>query len=302
MELRRPLQTTLVGSLASLLLLAAPAEAFAGGEDDCACGACEMAQGDVSELLSNYLEGVVPASFCKGLDDARIEVAKEAPAAFYGELIAYRKDVSYAVDALVTRYDSKKSNTEERARLLDLAAFFPKRVGPESVATLWNADSKAFSPEHLVTFGEAGPEELRAAIEKRAKKEVLPAAFLALRGDDRGVKVLRKAVKSLDLGKHDGSEAALAAFALSKLGDEEALRHVRTSFEEAALAALDEGQLERARELALAAEFYCKKLVHAGKGAQLGWLSQRADWHVRERAVEVADAEGVFGVIEGLRG
>ena len=304
MNVRRSLPSVLRTSLlAALAFSAAPLGATPLALEDECCGACDLKSASIEDLIASYLDGELPDSFCGEKAEKRAEAARMRPVGFYGEMIAYRKDAPYFAEALVTHYTAKGSDTKERRSLLDLAAYVPKKqFSKDLVAELWDTDAKAFEVEHLIVFGERGPETMREQIAKRAKKEVLPAAYLALRGKDVGAKVLKKAVAKLDLEKSDGCEAAMAALALHELGVEEALPTVRDRFEEAALAALDAGDLERARELALCAEFFCKKLVKAGKKAELPWLADRAKWHVAERSTQVADADGVFAVIEGLRG
>ena len=151
--------------------------------------------------------------------------------------------------------------------MLDLVAFFPGRMDRDVLATLWDASPKSFKTNHLLVFVESGPEALGELLAKRARKEVLPAAF-----------------------------------ALQSLGVDDALPAVRAAYADAALAALDQGRFDQARALALEAEFLCKRLVKAGPSAELAWLDHRAAMYVRERAEAIASAEDVFRVIEGLRG
>lgn len=308
-----PFQTLLsvgAGAAALLLLASAPAALSTAPDEElcadeakseCGCDACGLSEAAPEELLSQYLEGVLPETTCEELKPHQRAQFDEFPASFYGELVGYRADAPKVVYALVARYTEAHTSSEDRERLLDLATMFPARVPKTAVAKLWDADADAFGLEHILAFGTSGTEGMHAVVAERAEHEVLPAATLALRGDARGAKVLLRAVEGLDLASGDGCEAALAALGLARLGKPQALETVRDAFEGAALAALDGGELERARTLALRAEFLCKKLVHAQGGAQLGWLSERAQWHVRARSTEVAEAGDVFTVIEGLR-
>ena len=302
MQLQR---TKTIASLTALLLLALPLSALAGEGESCSpdsdCGACAMGAGDIASLLDNYLEGNLPDSYCEGTTETHIAYAHEMPAAFFAQLIMGREDRSEIVRSMVERFGDRSTKGTGRAQLLDLAVRLKGQISPAVVQDLWETDRRAFSMEHMVALAEGAPDELTAAIEKAAKREVLPAAYLALRGDDRGTKVLRRAVKRMDVRK-GAAEGAMAAVALSALGDEKALGVVRARFEDAALSALDQGDLESARHLVLEAEFLCKRLVQSGKRADLHRLSEHAQWYARERSEELASADDIFSLLEELHG
>src|SRR5262249_5975698 len=152
---------------------------------------------------------------------------------------------------------------------LDCLSWMPPKTGARIVPDLWRSASRSFSLDHLLALAEAGPKELEAELQKRAAKEPAAATWLALHGDDSSKTALQQSAKKLDAKSGCSCEAALGAIGLYALGEKDAIDRYAERTRDAAVAALDAGELERARSLALQVEFFVG-LARQGKYAKLG--------------------------------
>jgi hypothetical protein len=168
----------------------------------------------------------------------------------------------------------------------------------------------SFSETQMLAFAEQESEPFNDELTKRVKKSkcetVLPAAYLAFHGDDAGAKALKKAVAA-ELDETNVVDALIAALALERLGAEDVTVATHRRVHDAVLAALDEGDLERARGMALRAEAVHKTFAAEGeyggkygksKKVSLSYFEKNLGWHVRERSKEVATADDIFTLIE----
>ncbi len=209
-----------------------------------------------------------------------------------------------------------KANETGRGEMLGFLA----KVGSEgcvaSAEMLYAKTPESFSDQLVVAFAERSSKTFCKAASTRVRKSkyksVLPAAYLAIRGDCAGKATLEKAVQVERLDETNVFDALVAAEALGRLGDKKATLYTRQRLHKAVLAALDEGDLDLARGLAIRAEVihdafakdaYASKGKAGGKSKKtvsLSYLDSQMGWHVKKRSQEVATADDVFRLIERL--
>lgn len=243
---------------------------------------------------------------CKAETAKYVAKVQADPTAYYGEMFAKEPESWKVLAPLIeTRFAGEKTTSEQRGIMLDLVAYAPYETSAELSAELWRDNRAAFTEEHVLVFasrgGECFTEELRTRVASGACADIRPAALLAFRGDATGKKSLVTAIKTANLRK-DASDALLAALALEGLGKEGVFDRVRTEVGDEALAALDEGDLDRARRLALQAQFFTE-LAAKGEGKwakklDLARLEQKIGYHCESRCGELASAESIFALIE----
>jgi hypothetical protein len=196
-----------------------------------------------------------------------------------------------------------------RERLLKLLAITASDQGRAVAAGLLERTPELFDSDQLLAFAEQEskpfvhelqhrlatcPEDQRATL-------AVPAAFFAFHGKAVGREHLLAA--SAPGTCPDGAARALvAATALQHLGDDAPLQRVREHVHAQTLAALDAGDLDRARRLALEAEFFRTALEPSGYGKQpsLVKLDERLHWHCWKRQQELAGPAEVFELIEAV--
>jgi len=181
---------------------------------------------------------------------------------------------------------------------------------------LYSESPASFTELQVLAFAEKDSEPFRKEILRRVEESkcetALPAAWLAYRGDPTGRGTLKQAVEA-DPTDENVADALIAATALRRLGDTEAVARVRERVHQAVLVALDEGRLDEARSMALQTEAL-QKLLNAEpdpaqaayassygkkkKSISLSGLDSQLGWHVRQRSHDVATADEVFEVIE----
>ncbi|MCZ6597895.1 MAG: hypothetical protein O7B99_09675 [Planctomycetota bacterium] len=223
------------------------------------------------------------------------------------EMLAYYAEKDARVFAVIApqiqeRVASKKTSAAHRERMLDLLAWCGSNYEAQKLGTeLFEKQPKSFTTDQVLAFAEQGLEPFSEKVESLAKKDVRAAAYMAMHGDYAAKKTLLKAVKSKSLDDGGLCDAMIASVALSKLGDEEHLAWTQKRVKEEVLAALDAGETERARRIALEAEFLYEAL--AGKkayGLGLSYLPRKLDFHCATRSGEVASADQVFELIERI--
>lgn len=304
------LQRTGIALTSALLSLAGPA--LAGDETktptgyatvkkgECACDVCALYMANVDTLVDKVTTGNVPAKFCEGSCPIEVAWLRAHPAKLFAKAVGARPDeIASMLESVKTRFTDKVTTDEQRARLLDVIAFFPKHANEKVTLALWRTAPTAFATDHLTVFATYGCEPLAAELRERAKGDVLAAAYFGVRGDDCGKKTLQTAFRKLDLAQGVIAEPALAALGLAGLGEDKPLQRLQVMLRDAALAALDAGRVDDAKRAALSAELI-GKLARAPGKAELGWLSASLDWHCSTRGAELANADEVFKVIEGL--
>ena len=188
-------------------------------------------------------------------------------------------------------------------------------VGSEgTVATaekLYKKTPESFTDVHLVAFAERASDTFAEVIHKQVKKSkcetILPAAYLAIHGDDAGAAALKRAVKVEQLDEHNVVAALISAAALDRLEDGQVLAYAQLRVQDAVLAALDAGDLDLARGLAIRAEAVHDAFAGGekayGKGKEkvsLSYLDGQIGWHVKKRSTQVATTDDVFKLIERI--
>lgn len=207
----------------------------------------------------------------------------------------------------------KSTSAESRGRLLGFLAHCPSESSAALGEDLFAMLPAAFDEAQLVAFAGMGSKSFHKELVERVQygqtSSSLPAAFLAFNGSDTGRKALVKASQA-ELELSTVHEALLAGAALDALEGEGApsaeLDTVLRRLHDTVLANLDSGDLETARNLALAAKVVTKKLeAHAsspysGGGFSLNNLQTDVAWTLRSKAEKLVTAEQVFAVIEEI--
>ena len=246
---------------------------------------------------------------CKAYTAKYVAKMEANPTAYYGEMFA-KKPVAWQVlsPMIEKRFGAYATTADQRGIMLDLVAYAPYETSAELSTALWDEDRQAFTEEHVLAFASRGGkcfhEELRARVASNTCGDIRPAALLAFYGDDTGKEALVHAVKQANYGK-DACQPLVAALALEKLGHEGSFDRTRQRVSDAALEALDEGDLGRARQLALQAQFFTELAgLTEGKGKwaklDLAWLNEKVSNHCQSRSDELASAEAVFELIESV--
>ncbi len=236
-----------------------------------------------------------------------------------GELFAYKLKKKPAawkvVGPLATeRFAAKSTSPEHKERILDLLAW-AGGTHDAFVLTdeLFAAEPQSFNREHLLVFSAYGHENVFAEVEKRAKKDVRCAAALAFKSGKKkatdyeakeghkltGKKLLAKTAKA-KFDPETLTDTLVAAAALKRHGHEEHWNRLQKRVHEEVIAALDDGATDRARGLALQAEFLYETLSGKDKGLSLSYLDSRLAFHQAARSGDVADADQVFELIESI--
>ncbi len=313
---------TLLVPIAALL---ATASAWAGGGGD---GSPATGRDYVAAELDKLLQRKLPAAGemqcdypscasgcteeCKAATAKYIARCQSMPAEFYAGV--FNKDAAnwpIVAELVRERFACTTTTCEQKGLLLDLACYAPNEIASKLGEELWSVERKSFSPSHVLDFAGRGSEiftnEIRAQVKKQSCGkdvcDIRPAAFLALRGDASGEKVLQQTLQTACFEQGSIARPMVAALALEDLGRKGVLADVRKQVEKAALDALDAGNLDRARSLALEAEFFTlmmKKSQAYGKKLDLAWLEERLAGYCQEKSAELADADQVFKRIESV--
>ncbi len=198
------------------------------------------------------------------------------------------------------KFVASTTTEDQRVRMLNLLAWNNSEASLSCANDLLEAKPAAFSEKHILAFAQRGSEPCMDAVAKLAKKgQVVPAAFLALRGDEVGKKTLAKAARPANLAGEQVSEALLAAIALRELGDEKSLAKLQKVVHASVLKKLDAGEIDAAREIALRAQ-HASAVLEAGKNALLSGYSKAANDWCAQNLENVAAADDVFHLIEKL--
>jgi hypothetical protein len=218
-----------------------------------------------------------------------------------GELLAYKLQANPAAWSVVAPLIEERFADEEvGGRALDvLAAARQSESAQKLAAQLCAADAKAFSSDQVLAFAEQGSEALKAEAFKRAGSDVRCAAFSAVQGEKRYARALAMAAEQKLVSDQSLLDAYAAAAGMMKLGYEEHWNRLEERVHDEVLRALDDGAIERARDLAVGAEF-CAQGLSKGKGYGLAYLDSRLAFHRSVRSGELAEADQIFDLIENL--
>jgi hypothetical protein len=183
--------------------------------------------------------------------------------------------------------------------MLDFLAQGQSPECAELSVELLNSDPAAFGAEHLLLFASGGCEVFGKAVADALGRtqcdteKLLYAAFLAGKGDKVGQPILESALQ-----KPLAAHAYLAAKALEKLGKPTRIEELTKKAHDAALEALDAGDVDHARALALEANLGRETVSEAY--AYLPYFEGRLKWTLGTGTHEYPDAESVFGLVEKL--
>jgi hypothetical protein len=262
---------------------------------ECTCAACELYKADVDTVFAKMAAGELPKEFCPDTPAEKVTWLQQHPldvlrAADREPSERPRRRCSTEVKA---RFADKSANDAERTRLLDVVAAFPQKANAGLTLALWQSAPSAFHTEHLTVFASGGPEALSAELEKRAKSEVLAAAYFGVRGNDCGRKTLQAAARrGSTWTKGDVIEPALGALGMAGLGDskpfrEDAERRCATPRSSASTRTSS----SRPRSFALLAEFFGKVAAN-GSRAELGWLGENLSSPLRRTLPQARERRG----------
>jgi hypothetical protein len=203
-----------------------------------------------------------------------------------------------ATPAFRERFGAQDATQDFRASLLELLARTYGGGSTKCAEELYRADGKAFGELMVVRFAERGSPIFADAVPGVVKgaRTLVPLAWLAQQGDQKAHRALLAEVKGAEPATCDAGRVLLAALVLERLGDEEASGHAWTQVQRGVHAALDAGDLERARTLALQADFMANVARKKAKG--IAWVPTELAYHVKTHAGDLATAEAIFASIE----
>ena len=185
-----------------------------------------------------------------------------------------------------------------------------------SLRSLYEAKADAFGEDYVLAFALRGGKPFKKALYAQAEAanegqgccaDIRAAAFFAFQGNDVGKPALVQAYKSADQHFEHGAitQPMIAAMALERLGKEGVVELMLAQAGDAALAALDAGEMKRAKGIAMQAGYFAKlSQTEQGKGkwVELAWMDKKVAEHCSEKAPEVANADDVFELIESVSG
>ena len=301
--------------LLALAALAAPAAGAVGGDELCKSA-------EVADLFEKMLRHEAPSlenepctapECAQGCSEKCVAMTAKYrslvaldPMVYYAYKIGQKREIWDAILPLITeRYSATDACPSTRGTLVDLVSRVPYADASTVAASLWKHDTKAFTLDHVLLFAFSGAEPFTSEVAGLARKantessaDVRPAVFLALQGKDVGKEALARTVAQADFSAGSASMPLFAALGLEKLGKAGTLEEVRGRVREAALSALDDGDLCRARALALQAEHFDKARSYPLKS--LVHLDENVAWHCEARSKEVACEGSVFQLLESV--
>lgn len=203
-----------------------------------------------------------------------------------------------ATPAIDASFGAKDATPELRASLLELLVRTYGDGSTKCAEGLYRTDAKAFGELMVVSFAERGSQTFADAVPGLAEhaKTVVPTAWLAQRGDEEARRALLGEVKRAEPETCDAGRVLLAALVLERLGDAEASGIAWTRVQNGVHAALDAGDVERARTMALQASFMAKVAGKKAKG--IAWVPTELSYHVKLHAADLTTAESIFACIE----
>ena len=306
-----------IRSLTPLLVLAALAAPAAGGGDELSCESTKVA-----DLFEKMLRREAPSfenehctapecaqgctEKCLAMTARYQKMVALDPMVYYAYTIGQNRELWDAILPLIQeRFSATDACSSVRATLVDFVSRVPYADASTVAAALWKTDAKAFTLDHVLLFAVSGAEPFANEVAGLACKanmescaDVRPAVFLALQGKDVGRQALARTVAQADFSKGSASMPLFAALGLEKLGEKGVLEEVRGQVREAALSALDDGDLCRARALALQAEHFDKARSYPLKS--LVHLEKDVAWHCEARSKDVSCEGSVFELLESV--
>jgi hypothetical protein len=239
------------------------------------------------------------------------------PTAYYAKSFAKRPASWDVLAPLVEeQFVAQGTSEKQRAIMLELVLYAPYETGSKLGSKLYEANSEAFGQDHVLAFALRGGKSFEKALYAQAEAsnkgegccaDIRPAAFFAFHGDGVGKYALVRAAKTANVHFEHGSmtQPMIAAMALERLGKQGLVDELLVQAKDAALAALDGGEMKLATRLALQAEYFQKfsrSEEGQGKWVELAWMDEKVAEHCSDKAPEVADADDVFRLIESVSG
>ncbi len=246
----------------------------------------------VAENLENMIRGKLPSfegvsceakacadgctEECQKKTVAWKSKMKKNPTSYYASLFSKKPELwSAAGPEVERRFGEKRTTSEERARILSLVSEVPAAMKSELPAALWSVDPESFTTDQVIGFamaksGKCFVKNLAQKVEQSnaayTAADIRPALFFAMRGDDRGRPTLARAIKKTDLEKGSVMPVLLAGRGLETLGVKGCLQRQRERVFEAAIQALDDGDLALARRITVQAQVFAESAKKGNKG------------------------------------
>ena len=287
--MHRHWKTLALSCLSAATLLGA---AQAGGETT--CSAKEKA--DKCEYVAELFARVVASR--EGECDESYEASNE-PWEKLSMILQANPDAWQVVTPLALASFEGDGCAVERQNVVSLLAWQYSPRAYELAAQI-EADHPAyFETSHVVAFAEAGSKHFWKAAKKLAHEgEVLPLALLAIHGKSVDRAPLVRAA-SAEIAPDTLSRTFLSALALAKQGEPAHLKSAHERLRLATLSALDEGEVDAAGHLALAAQFLHEQFSSYAK-LRVSFLDTRLAWHCQEGARKTHSPDDVFTMVEQL--
>ncbi len=211
----------------------------------------------------------------------------------------------------IARFECETSCKTSKARVVDFLTMNPCESSARIAQKLMKVDAAPVSINHRMAFAQNGCATFSKMLSKQiatskggAADLVLPAAMLAFEGRDVGQKLLLDTIeqpyeRSGDLTRQFLSRAALNKLKASKCCPKDL--HGKSVAR--ALAALDEGDVQLARELAVEARFIADAFMNkkAKKKLSFAHIDGKLASAQRNAAAKLTSADQVFGLIESLQ-
>lgn len=323
-------------SLAVLAPLAAPA--LAGGEQ-CTGALADAEKIEIRKVFAQVLSEVSCTDACaeactdECMDAALVKMKgyekagkKDWTQASYGKVKVSKKAAykakpqavlasrmsedagarAYIGDLITDAFLCDETSIPQRGALVQMLATEKSEASATLAAHLYEKAPERFRTTDLLVLAEYGHEPFWKPLKKVAmascdsseSADIRPAALLAFEGVDVGAKALKRAVES-DVAPETVCQAMVAAAALEKLGYEGVSADTRLRVRTAVLSALDEGEVDRARDIALRAEYLTEQLDKKD-WVSLSGIDSGAAWHCASKREKLARADEIFELIERI--
>jgi hypothetical protein len=278
-----------------------PGERFLVSEGGALCGALDDGTRTRGRELVAWLLGAGGFPWDSqpyGLDEGDEELAREAAlSAFLLEHAHYWPALRAS---LREAFEARGENPTGCSRTVRFLVGEPSEQALALARELWLRAPEWFAPEHVVRLAERGAfefeREARAIVDIEPYEEpaahVLPAAYLALRGDPKGKALLERFVQP-PLARHtDLFATLLAARCLAVGGRREAWTTTRDEILTGIERSLARGRRDRAALDAAALEFFDRSWLELDED-RLGATLRELGEHCRRR-VKQLDAPGAL--------
>ncbi|MFT6831330.1 MAG: hypothetical protein ACJAZN_001489 [Planctomycetota bacterium] len=180
--------------------------------------------------------------------------AASSPRARLTSLVAKSPEAAAVFAPLAIAAAKAKGSDAETGALIGLLLESASPGTLHVAEAVYEVSPAAFSSRSLLGFCELGSEDLQRPLLRKVSKGdagALEAAYLASNGESAGKKLLKRAWKVKDITPENALDVLVAGHALELLGQRAAEGRARLRVGDAAIAALDAGEIETARSLAV---------------------------------------------------